>query len=43
MLEAYWQRKNYLQHSIDNTTEQSFSYMELDDVKIWISNIMSGF
>ena len=26
-----------MQHSIDNTTEQSFSYMELGDIKIWIS------
>ena len=31
----------YLQYSIDNTTEQSFKYMEFIDAKIWISKNVS--
>ena len=29
--------EKYLQYSIDIATEQSFRYIELTDVKIWIS------
>ena len=35
------QLKNYLQYSIDITTEQSFRHMELTDAKIWISKNVS--
>ena len=33
--------QNYLQYSIDITTEQRFRYIELTDVKIWISKDVS--